>query len=91
MTDEILVAQAEWLPQYASEIPAAKARIDAHAAAGTRFKTMEGFGAWLDCTRKRSRKCPRRRKRLGSGFFDGQRVSAIIEANFVTFKHGRAE
>ena len=43
MTDEMLVAQAEWLPQYSDSIPAAKARIDAHIAAGTRVKTMEGF------------------------------------------------
>ena len=28
MTDELLVAQAEWLPQYAGEIPAARARME---------------------------------------------------------------
>ena len=27
LADEMLVAQAEWLPQYAAEIPAAKARL----------------------------------------------------------------
>ena len=43
MTDEKLAPQAERLPQYADSIPAAKARLDAHAAAGTRVKTMEGF------------------------------------------------
>ena len=43
MTDEMLVAQADWLPQYADEIPAAKARLEAHVVAGTRVKTMEGF------------------------------------------------
>ena len=43
MTDEMLTAQAEWLPQYAAEIPAAKARLAAAEANGTRVKTMEGF------------------------------------------------
>ena len=43
MTDEMLVAQAEWLPQYAREIPAAKARLETAVANGTRVKTMEGF------------------------------------------------
>ena len=43
MTDEMLVAQAEWLPQYASSLPAAKARLAEHEANGTRVKTMEGF------------------------------------------------
>ena len=28
MTDEMLVAQAEWLPQYADEIPRRKARLE---------------------------------------------------------------
>ena len=39
----MLVAQAEWLPQYSAAIPAAKARLEAHIANGTRVKTMEGF------------------------------------------------
>ena len=43
MTDEMLVAQAEWLPQYSAAIPAAKARLETHIANGTRVKTMEGF------------------------------------------------
>ena len=43
MTDEMLVAQAQWLPQYAAEVPAAKARLEAAEANGTRVKTMEGF------------------------------------------------
>lgn len=34
MTDEMLVAQAEWLPQYAAEIPAARARLAAEPALG---------------------------------------------------------
>jgi alpha-galactosidase len=42
MTDEMLVAQAKWLPQYADSIPEA-ARLAAAEADGTRVKTMEGF------------------------------------------------
>jgi alpha-galactosidase len=45
MTDEMLVAQAEWLPQYAAEIPKAQARLDAHVADGTRVKLIETRGA----------------------------------------------
>ncbi len=45
MTDEMLVAQAEWLPQYAAEIPNAQARLAAHVAAGTRVKLIETQGA----------------------------------------------
>ena len=36
MTDEMLVAQAEWLPQYADEIPKAKARLASEKPLGTR-------------------------------------------------------
>lgn len=43
MTDELLVAQAEWLPQYAAEIPEARARLDAHEKNGTRVHRMKGF------------------------------------------------
>jgi alpha-galactosidase len=43
MTDEMLVAQAQWLPQYASAIPAAARRLDDAVAHGTRVKLMEGF------------------------------------------------
>jgi len=45
MTDEMLIAQAQWLPQYASEIPAAKARLEQAVANGTRVKTREYQGA----------------------------------------------
>lgn len=45
MTDEMLIAQAQWLPQYASEIPAAKARLEQAVANGTRVKTREYEGA----------------------------------------------
>ncbi len=43
MIDEMLVAQAEWLPQYATKIPAAKTRLGAHVSAGIRVKMLEGF------------------------------------------------
>jgi len=45
MTDEMLVAQAQWLPQYAAEIPAAKARLDQAERAGKRVKLVETQGA----------------------------------------------
>src|SRR5438034_5896859 len=45
MTDEMLGAQAEWLPQYEANgsIAAAQARLAEAEANGTRVKTMEGF------------------------------------------------
>jgi alpha-galactosidase len=43
LTDEMLVAQAEWLPQYAAAIPAAQARLDRHVKAGTRVHLREGW------------------------------------------------
>ena len=43
MTDEMLVAQAQWLPQYAASIPEAAARLAAAEQDGTRVKTMDGF------------------------------------------------
>jgi alpha-galactosidase len=45
MTDEMLVAQARWLPQYASEIPAAQARLAQAERDGTRVKLIETRGA----------------------------------------------
>ncbi len=45
MTDELLVAQAQWLPQYAAEIPAAAARLAEAERNGTRVKTHEWQGA----------------------------------------------
>jgi alpha-galactosidase len=43
MTDEMLVAQAQWLPQYAASIPAAQSRLAEHERNGTRVKTLENF------------------------------------------------
>ena len=45
MTDEMLVAQAKWLPQYADEIPAAAARLAAAEADGTRVALRDWDGA----------------------------------------------
>lgn len=45
MTDEMLVAQAQWLPNYASEIPAAKARLEKAERDGTRVKLVQTDGA----------------------------------------------
>ncbi len=46
MTDEMLVAQAEWLPNYATtEIEAARERLAAHERAGTRVALQETAGA----------------------------------------------
>ncbi len=45
MADEMLVAQAGWLPNYAGEIDAARARLAAHKAAGTRVRLVETEGA----------------------------------------------
>lgn len=45
MTDEMLVAQAQWLPQYASEIPQAKDRLVQALKDGTRSKLIETQGA----------------------------------------------
>lgn len=44
MTDEMLVAQAQWLPNYAaSEIEAARERLARHEAGGTRVTLRDGW------------------------------------------------
>ncbi len=45
MTDEMLTAQAQWLPQYADSIPAAQARLDEAVANGTRVEAIVTEGA----------------------------------------------
>jgi alpha-galactosidase len=45
MTDEMLVAQARWLPQYAAAIPAAKQRLADAVKNGTRVRLIETQGA----------------------------------------------
>ena len=44
MTDELLVAQAQWLPQYADLISAARQRLAQADANGTRIRTMTTQG-----------------------------------------------
>ena len=45
MTDEMLVAQAQWLPQYQDKIAASAASLDHHAAHGTRVTLRQTEGA----------------------------------------------
>jgi alpha-galactosidase len=45
MTDEMLVEQARWLPQYADDIPAARQRLLDAERDGTRVKTIATEGA----------------------------------------------
>jgi alpha-galactosidase len=45
MTDEMLVAQAQWLPNFAKHIPGAKQRLADHERNGTRVKLRETRGA----------------------------------------------
>src|SRR5207248_8398962 len=45
MTDEMLLAQGEWLPQYASEIVGARQRLVEHERNGTRVKLTQTRGA----------------------------------------------
>ena len=45
MTDDLLVAQARWLPQYAQAIPGARARLADAEANGTRVRLRETVGA----------------------------------------------
>ena len=45
MADEMLVAQAKWLPQYKAAIPAAKQRLADHVKRGTRVKLHDTPGA----------------------------------------------
>jgi alpha-galactosidase len=45
MTDEMLVAQAQWLPQYAAAIPAAQTRLAEAEQTGKRVKLIQTQGA----------------------------------------------
>ena len=51
MVDEMLVAQAEWLPQYADAIPAAKERL---AQANVATRDWEGAARREACARSRT-------------------------------------
>ena len=43
MTDEMLVAQAQWLPQYAAAVAQAKERLEKSRSDGTWIPTREGY------------------------------------------------
>jgi alpha-galactosidase len=43
LADDMLVAQAEWLPQYGAEIPGARQRLSDHVRNGTRVPLHEGW------------------------------------------------
>jgi len=45
MTDEMLVAQAKWLPQYAAEVEPARRRLEEHERNGTRVRLRQTQGA----------------------------------------------
>jgi alpha-galactosidase len=45
MTDEMLLAQAQWLPQYQAEIPRARERLAEAMRNGTRVRTVQTEGA----------------------------------------------
>ena len=45
LTDDMLIAQAKWLPQYRSEIPAARKRLADAVRNGTRAKLVKTEGA----------------------------------------------
>ncbi len=45
MTDELLVAQARWLPQYRDEIPHARRRLEEAEQRGTRVQLRQTQGA----------------------------------------------
>ncbi|HLI89944.1 MAG TPA: alpha-glucosidase/alpha-galactosidase [Ktedonobacteraceae bacterium] len=45
MTDEMLLAQAQWLPQYQDEIPRARERLAEAMRNGTRVRTVQTEGA----------------------------------------------
>ncbi|HZR44251.1 MAG TPA: alpha-glucosidase/alpha-galactosidase [Ktedonobacteraceae bacterium] len=45
MTDEMLVEQAEWLPQYKNEVPRARQRLEDATKNGTRVKLVQTEGA----------------------------------------------
>jgi alpha-galactosidase len=45
MTDELLLAQAQWLPQYCEDIPRARKRLEEAEQTGTRVRLRDWQGA----------------------------------------------
>ena len=58
MVDEMLVAQAKWLPQYADDIPGARRRI----AAAKKAKTYKGTNKWRGAARVETKTVAKMRK-----------------------------
>jgi len=63
MVDEMLIAQAQWLPQYKGEIPAAKKRL----AAAKRRKQYRGTNKWKGAARLKTRSVSELRKAKAEG------------------------
>ena len=58
MVDEMLVAQAKWLPQYAAEIPLARKRLEAVKRKGA----YKGTKKWEGAARRKVRTLQQLRK-----------------------------
>lgn len=74
MTDEMLLAQREWLPQFekAGAIDAAKERLAAHEEAGTRVKTKD----WKGAARKETRSVEQLRKEKEASVLEADKAAA---------------
>ncbi len=77
LADEMLVAQAKWLPQYqaAGEIAKAKRRLAEHEKHGTRVKTR----AWRGAARLKTRDIDALRRAAGGGVFEADKAAAKRE------------
>jgi alpha-galactosidase len=78
MTDELLVAQAKWLPQYIAngEVDRARERLAAHDRNGTRVRLRRTHGAARLPTRSVQEQSQDREIRRFQGCSGGQRSSA---------------
>jgi alpha-galactosidase len=76
MTDEMLVAQAEWLPQYANAIPAAAARLDEAERNGTRVAPRPTWTA--------TRKPPKTIEEMAKHRHDMRRRAAAADKGTMT-------
>ncbi len=74
LADDMLVAQAAWLPQYQSNgaVAAAKKRLAAHEKAGTRVKTM----VWKGAARLRVKSVEELRRKRDQSVFAADKAAA---------------
>jgi alpha-galactosidase len=72
MVDELLVAQAQWLPQYAHAVDGAKARLATHESAGTRVATRR----WEGAARLKTRSVEELRAKNDSSVLDADKAAA---------------